>query len=358
MEIDSAGQGAHGKFKESASLAPAKKDKTDFDRIDERERTPEPDDDFCVEDVEMEKKKVTARDWNEENNADKVGQKKTMNEPENGEARGEGAETIPAKVLLPREKVKLHAMKMRELHEAMKRGEMSGVPGKDCHVDLIAKAFVKLGKTVERKADDGEIEEARDGLEREILKYEQDVVRKMKQQKRMFTREGDSYEQEVEEYRERLIEVERIVDEMKQKVRLSNIDKKSEQRKETLRKEIEELPEKEISIKILAEIEEDIERLELKKKIGTKETNIALEALDKALSSISQLPGDDDDGDESILAATGTTVNQATIDQATISNNRTIISKVDTNDKKLAKTKECEDMVLDIQDAAEDGEIV
>jgi hypothetical protein len=57
MEIDSAGQGAHGKFKESASLAPAKKDKTDFDRIDERERTPEPDDDFCVEDVEMEKKK-------------------------------------------------------------------------------------------------------------------------------------------------------------------------------------------------------------------------------------------------------------------------------------------------------------
>ena len=104
------------------------------------------------------------------------------------------------------ENVQIHARLMEMLKHYVKIGQASGVPGKDVPVDLIAKAFVSLGKAIGNEESDDVVLDRRKILDREMAKYEQDVVRKLKHAERAAEREITTYEKELARLEKKFID--------------------------------------------------------------------------------------------------------------------------------------------------------
>ena len=92
----------------------------------------------------------------------------------NEEARREGAtamdedpSTSPT-TSAPAENVQIQARLMEMLKRNVKIGQASGVPGKDVPVDLIAKAFIKLGKSIGCEENEDVILDHRKNLEKRL----------------------------------------------------------------------------------------------------------------------------------------------------------------------------------------------
>ena len=270
----------------------------------------------------------------------------------NEEARREGAtamdedpSTSPT-TSAPAENVQIQARLMEMLKRNVKIGQASGVPGKDVPVDLIAKAFIKLGKSIGCEENEDVILDHRKNLEREIKKYEQDVLRKLKHSERVAEREGVTYEKEALRLKKKFEETEEEVKKLKVEVKSLREDGKSEERREKLRAEISKLPEKKVSEAALKNLENEIARLEKESEEEERETKEALEALEIALSSITKLPGEDVVVEQKEAAAAA----QKPPDDSTTQSN--------SNQGRKIEQKPDAEMPMIIQDAAEDGEIV
>ena len=247
------------------------------------------------------------------------------------------------------ENVQIHARLMEMLKHYVKIGQASGVPGKDVPVDLIAKAFVSLGKAIGNEESDDVVLDRRKILDREMAKYEQDVVRKLKHAERAAEREITTYEKELARLEKKFMETEEEVKKLKSEVKALREDGKSEVRREKLRAEIGELPEKKVSERTLKALEEEIARLEKENLDEEKETNEALAALETALASITKLPGEIED-----------VVVEAVVENTNKNANNTHQSGAGTTTIQTTREEreQKEDAPMLIQDAAEDGEIV
>ena len=246
------------------------------------------------------------------------------------------------------ENVQIHARLMEMLKHYVKIGQASGVPGKDVPVDLIAKAFVSLGKAIGNEESDDVVLDRRKILDREMAKYEQDVVRKLKHAERAAEREITTYEKELARLEKKFMDTEEEVKKLKSEVKKLREDGKSEVRREKLRAEIGELPEKKVSERTLKALEEEIARLEKENLDEEKETNEALAALETALASITKLPGELED----------VVVVEAVVENTNKNANNTHQSGAGTTTLRTTREELKEDAPMLIQDAAEDGEIV
>ena len=240
---------------------------------------------------------------------------------------------------------------MEMLKHYVKIGQASGVPGKDVPVDLIAKAFVSLGKAIGNEESDDVVLDRRKILDREMAKYEQDVVRKLKHAERAAEREGATYEKELARLEKKFMETEEEVKRLKSEVKALREDGKSEVRREKLRAEIGELPEKKVSERTLKALEEEIALLEKENLDEEKETNEALAALETALASITKLPGEIEDVVVVEAVVENTNKNANNTHQSGFAGTTTIQTTREEQEQK-------EDAPMLIQDAAEDGEIV
>ena len=247
------------------------------------------------------------------------------------------------------ENVQIHARLMEMLKHYVKIGQASGVPGKDVPVDLIAKAFVSLGKAIGNEESDDVVLDRRKILDREMAKYEQDVVRKLKHAERAAEREITTYEKELARLEKKFMETEEEVKRLKSEVKALREDGKSEVRREKLRAEIGELPEKKVSERTLKALEEEIALLEKENLDEEKETNEAISALETALASITKLPGEIED-----------VVVEAVVENTNKNANNTHQSGAGTTTIQTTREEreQKEDAPMLIQDAAEDGEIV
>lgn len=248
------------------------------------------------------------------------------------------------------ENVQIHARLMEMLKHYVKIGQASGVPGKDVPVDLIAKAFVSLGKAIGNEESDDVVLDRRKILDREMAKYEQDVVRKLKHAERAAEREITTYEKELARLEKKFMETEEEVKRLKSEVKALREDGKSEVRREKLRAEIGELPEKKVSERTLKALEEEVARLEKENLDEEKETNEAMAALETALASITKLPGEIED----------VVVVEAVVENTNKNANNTHQSGAGTTTIQTTREEreQKEDAPMLIQDAAEDGEIV
>ena len=249
------------------------------------------------------------------------------------------------------ENVQIHARLMEMLKHYVKIGQASGVPGKDVPVDLIAKAFVSLGKAIGNEESDDVGLDRRKILDREMAKYEQDVVRKLKHAERAAEREITTYEKELARLEKKFVETEEEVKRLKSEVKALREDGKSEVRREKLRAEIGELPEKKVSERTLKALEEEIARLEKENLDEEKETNEAMAALETALASITKLPGEIEDVVVVEAVVENTNKNANNTHQSGFAGTTTLRT---TREERELK----EDAPMLIQDAAEDGEIV
>tara|TARA_B110000483_G_scaffold242784_1_gene329748 strand:- start:52 stop:1242 length:1191 start_codon:yes stop_codon:yes gene_type:complete len=249
------------------------------------------------------------------------------------------------------ENVQIHARLMEMLKHYVKIGQASGVPGKDVPVDLIAKAFVSLGKAIGNEESDDVVLDRRKILDREMAKYEQDVVRKLKHAERAAEREITTYEKELARLEKKFVETEEEVKRLKSEVKALREDGKSEVRREKLRAEIGELPEKKVSERTLKALEEEIARLEKENLDEEKETNEAMAALETALASITKLPGEIEDVVVVEAVVENTNKNANNTHQSGFAGTTTLRTTREEREQK-------EDAPMLIQDAAEDGEIV
>ena len=348
--INTATQATHTKFVSPQSTPKGRREKKNDDE------TPEPpggdsvvdDDDDCNDDVEM----MTMKETEETDQKEE--------ERREGEAVTSSSSKFGHQHHHPQEKaaennnndsnenVQIHARLMEMLKHYVKIGQASGVPGKDVPVDLIAKAFVSLGKAIGNEESDDVVLDRRKILDREMAKYEQDVVRKLKHAERAAEREITTYEKELARLEKKFMDTEEEVKKLKSEVKALREDGKSEVRREKLRAEIGELPEKKVSERTLKALEEEIARLEKENLDEEKETNEALAALETALASITKLPGEIED----------VVVVEAVVENTNKNANNTHQSGAGTTTLRTTREELNEDAPMLIQDAAEDGEIV
>ena len=135
-------------------------------------------------------------------------------------------------------------------------------------VDLIA-AFIKLGKSIGCEENEDVILDHRKNLEREIKKYEQGVLRKLKHSKEWAEREGVTYEKEALRLKKKFEETEEEVKKLIVEVKSLREDGKSEERREKLKSEISKLRKKKVEA-ALKNLENEIARLEKRRRRGTR----------------------------------------------------------------------------------------
>ena len=355
--INAATQATHTKFVSPQSTPKGRREKKNDD-----DETPEPpggdsvvdddDDDDMNDDVEMMTMKETEETEQKEEKKRREGEAVTSSSsskfghrhhhPQEKAAENNDDDS--------NENVQIHARLMEMLKHYVKIGQASGVPGKDVPVDLIAKAFVSLGKAIGNEESDDVVLDRRKILDREMAKYEQDVVRKLKHAERAAEREITTYEKELARLEKKFMETEEEVKRLKSEVKALREDGKSEVRREKLRAEIGELPEKKVSERTLKALEEEIARLEKENLDEEKETNEALAALETALASITKLPGEIED----------VVVVEAVVENTNKNANNTHQSGAGTTTIQTTREEreQKEDVPMLIQDAAEDGEIV
>ena len=351
--INTATQATHTKFVSPQSTPKGRREKKNDD-----DETPEPpggdsvvdDDDDMNDDVEMMTMKETEETEQKEEKKRREGEAVTSSSsskfghqhhhPQEKAAENNDDDS--------NENVQIHARLMEMLKHYVKIGQASGVPGKDVPVDLIAKAFVSLGKAIGNEESDDVVLDRRKILDREMAKYEQDVVRKLKHAERAAEREITTYEKELARLEKKFMETEEEVKRLKSEVKALREDGKSEVRREKLRAEIGELPEKKVSERTLKALEEEIARLEKENLDEEKETNEALAALETALASITKLPGEIED----------VVVVEAVVENTNKNANNTHQSGAGTTTLRTTREELKEDAPMLIQDAAEDGEIV
>ena len=351
-------QATHTKFASPESTPKARRKKKNDDDDDE---TPEPpgggdsvvDDDDSNDDVEM----MTMKETEE---ADQEEEKRKEGETVTSSSSKFGHHHRPEKAAEnnnnnndddENDNVQIHARLMEMLKHYVKIGQASGVPGRDVPVDLIAKAFVSLGKAIGNEESDDVVLDRRKILDREMAKYEQDVVRKLKHAERAAEREGATYEKELARLEKKFMDTEEEVKRLKSEVKALREDGKSEVRREKLRAEIGELPEKKVSERTLKALEEEIALLEKENLDEEKETNEALAALETALASITKLPGEIEDVVVVEAVVENTNKNANNTHQSGFAGTTTIQTTREEQEQK-------EDAPMLIQDAAEDGEIV
>ena len=351
--INAATQATHTKFVSPQSTPKGRREKKNDD-----DETPEPpggdsvvvDDDDMNDDVEMMTMKETEETEQKEEKKRREGEAVTSSsskfDHQHHHPQEKAAENNDDD---SNENVQIHARLMEMLKHYVKIGQASGVPGKDVPVDLIAKAFVSLGKAIGNEESDDVVLDRRKILDREMAKYEQDVVRKLKHAERAAEREITTYEKELARLEKKFMETEEEVKRLKSEVKALREDGKSEVRREKLRAEIGELPEKKVSERTLKALEEEIARLEKENLDEEKETNEALAALETALASITKLPGEIED----------VVVVEAVVENTNKNANNTHHqSGAGTRTLRTTREELKEDAPMLIQDAAEDGEIV
>jgi len=349
-------QATHTKFASPESTPKARRKKKNDDDDDE---TPEPpgggdsvvDDDDSNDDVEMMTMKET-EEADQEEEKRKEGETVTSSSSKFGHQHHHPQEKAAENNNNDsNENVQIHARLMEMLKHYVKIGQASGVPGRDVPVDLIAKAFVSLGKAIGNEESDDVVLDRRKILDREMAKYEQDVVRKLKHAERAAEREITTYEKELARLEKKFVETEEEVKRLKSEVKALREDGKSEVRREKLRAEIGELPEKKVSERTLKALEEEIALLEKENLDEEKETNEALAALETALASITKLPGEIEDVVVVEAVVENTNKNANNTHQSGFAGTTTIQTTREEQEQK-------EDAPMLIQDAAEDGEIV
>jgi hypothetical protein len=352
--INAATQATHTKFVSPQSTPKGRREKKSDD-----DETPEPpggdsvvvDDDDMNDDVEMMTMKETEETEEKEEKKRREGEAVTSSSSKFGHRHHHPQEKAAENNDDDsNENVQIHARLMEMLKHYVKIGQASGVPGKDVPVDLIAKAFVSLGKAIGNEESDDVVLDRRKILDREMAKYEQDVVRKLKHAERAAEREITTYEKELARLEKKFMETEEEVKRLKSEVKALREDGKSEVRREKLRAEIGELPEKKVSERTLKALEEEIARLEKENLDEEKETNEALAALETALASITKLPGEIED----------VVVVEAVVENTNKNANNTHQSGAGTTTIQTTREEreQKEDAPMLIQDAAEDGEIV
>ena len=347
--INTATQATHTKFVSPQSTPKGRREK----KNDDDDETPEPPggDDDMNDDVEMMTMKETEETEQKDEKKRREGEAVTSSSASKFDRQHHHPQEKAAENNDDdsNENVQIHARLMEMLKHYVKIGQASGVPGKDVPVDLIAKAFVSLGKAIGNEESDDVVLDRRKILDREMAKYEQDVVRKLKHAERAAEREITTYEKELARLEKKFMETEEEVKKLKSEVKALREDGKSEVRREKLRAEIGELPEKKVSERTLKALEEEIARLEKENLDEEKETNEALAALETALASITKLPGEIED-----------VVVEAVVENTNKNANNTHQSGAGTTTIQTTREEreQKEDAPMLIQDAAEDGEIV